>query len=68
MSEQVKSKDAANKVHFYKTAALPWFIIAFTLTLFIGVVVGWTMRSDQANVVNAKAETIVKNLSTDQSK
>ena len=54
---------------FYQKALFPWAIIVLAATLFSGMALGWTLRSDQAASIKAEvasqvAETVsLKDLS-----
>lgn len=59
MSAKETKERTPKPVKFYQKAIFPWMIIAFVATLSAGVVIGWTLRSNDYGRVQAEATAIV---------
>ncbi len=59
---KVTNVDKPFKKSWYKSAVLPWAIIVIVSVGFAGIVVGWTLRSEDMSRVKSEASVMVKEL------
>ncbi len=53
-TEQTTRPQDINDKKWYKSAKLPWGFIAVVTILGIGILVGWTLRSDANAYINSE--------------
>ncbi len=62
----MKASTKETKVRFYKKAAFPYSILAFIVTLSIGVVLGWTAYANQQSSIESQVNAAVASLKVEQ--